>query len=67
MRAYSHLMRNTRIATACLALMIFIALISWKPARFQPITGLDRALAAIGNQTSLMQTLHQAELASRPR
>ena len=45
--------------------MIFIALISWKPARFQPITGLDRALAAIGDQTTLMQLLHQAERASR--
>ena len=47
--------------------MIFIALISWKPARFQPITGLDRALAAIGDQTDLMKVLRQAEEASRPR
>ena len=65
--AYSHLMTNTRIATACLFLMVLIALLSVKPSHFEPITGLDRALAAIGDQTDLMKVLRQAEEASRPR
>ena len=60
-------MRNTRIATACLFLMVLIALLSVRPSHFEPITGLDRVFAAIGNQTSLIQTLQQAEIASRPR
>ena len=60
-------MRNTRIATACLGLMLLIALASWKPAHLSPITSLDTFLKAAGDQTDLMKVLRQAEEASRPR
>ena len=58
-------MRSKRIATICLAIMILIALVSWKPAHLSPITSLDTFLKAAGDQTDLMKTLHQAERASR--
>lgn len=54
-------MINTTIARACLALMILIALAGFTPPHFQPITALDNILKHIGDQTNLMQTLHEAE------
>ena len=46
--------------------MILIALASWKPAHLQPITSIDRYLEQVGDQTKLLQVLHQAEQVSRP-